>query len=167
MDCSVVQVGSHERVAVFFEEFFRSGIENDGHVRPQLEFLLPNGGCSIPMGLVGKTERMEEDWAKMFAIQNRTGTELDSELAIHSHGHRDTDAMESFLGLGSAKRSSNDGASAPNRRKYVRVLCWLYLADFVVFEYELPDECQQEPMQSAIALVRKSSAHSFMIQDKV
>ena len=159
-------MGSHERIAVFFEEFFRSGIKNDGHVRPQLEFLLPNG-CSIPMGLVGKTERLEEDWAKIFAIQNRTGTEFDSELAVHSHGDRDKDAMESFLGLGSAKRSSNDGASAPNRHKYVRVLCWLYLADFVVFEYELPDECQQEPMQSAIALVRKASAHSFMIQDTV
>eukprot|EP00438_Fugacium_kawagutii_P009869 Skav231642 [mRNA] locus=scaffold1144:234270:244498:- [translate_table: standard] len=41
-------VGSPERAAAFLNEFVRNGIEANGHVRPQLEFFLPNpDGCSV------------------------------------------------------------------------------------------------------------------------
>eukprot|EP00438_Fugacium_kawagutii_P008506 Skav210958 [mRNA] locus=scaffold713:353404:358088:+ [translate_table: standard] len=151
-------VGSTLRAAAFFEEgtegtcdfvsfevqeeFLRSGIDANGHVRPQLEFLQPLSGCSLPMDFIGKTEQAEEHWAKLFAMQNETVPKFDSLLAVHSHGDRDEDAMKTFL------------ASSP---KYTRALCWIYLGDFAVFEYELPDECQQEPMQSAVAKLRQVS----------
>eukprot|EP00438_Fugacium_kawagutii_P008507 Skav210959 [mRNA] locus=scaffold713:358424:359458:+ [translate_table: standard] len=134
--------GSPLRAAAFFKEFLRSGIDANGHVRPQLEFLQPLSGCSLPMDFIGKTEQAEEHWAKLFAMQNETVPKFDSLLAVHSHGDRDEDAMKTFL------------ASSP---KYTRALCWIYLGDFAVFEYELPDECQQEPMQSAVAKLRQVS----------
>ena len=133
-------VGSPDRAAAFFEEFLRSGIDVNGHVRPQLEFLQPLSGCSLPMDFIGKTERAEEHWAKLFAMQNETVPKFDSLLAEHTHGERDKQAMKTFL-----------ASSA----KYVRALCWLYLGDFAVFEYELPDECRQEPMQSAVETLRR------------
>ena len=135
-------VGSSVRAAAFFEEFLRSGIDVNGHVRPQLEFLQPFSGCSLPMDFIGKTERAEEHWAKLFAMQNETAPKFDSLLAVHSHGQRDKQAMKTFL-----------ASSA----KYIRALCWLYLGDFAVFEYELPNECQEEPMQSAVAMLRHVS----------
>ena len=135
-------VGSAVRAAAFFEEFLRSGIDVNGHVRPQLEFLQPLSGCSLPMDFIGKTERAEEHWAKLFDMQNETVPKFDSLLALHSHGERDEQAMKTFL-----------ASSA----KYMRALCWLYLGDFAVFEYELPNECRQEPMQSAVAMLRRVS----------
>ena len=135
-------VGSAVRAAAFFEEFLRSGIDVNGHVRPQLEFLQPLSGCSLPMDFIGKTERAEGHWAKLFELQNETVPEFDSLLALHSHGRRDEQAMKTFL-----------ASSA----KYMRALCWLYLGDFAVFEYELPNECRQEPMQSAVAMLRRVS----------
>ena len=133
-------VGSSDRAAAFFEEFLRTGIDVNGHVRPQLEFLQPLSGCPLPMDFIGKTEHLVEHWEKLFAMQNETVPKFDSLLAEHSHGERDKQAMKTFL-----------ASSA----KYVRALCWLYLGDFAVFEYELPDECRQEPMQSAVATLRR------------
>ena len=143
------QVGSPERAAVFFQEFLRSGIDINGHVRPQVEFMLPVEGCSVPMDFIGKDEELEADWQKMFALQNETVPSFDSNLATHSHGDTDHLAMENFLGYASAGNSSasTDGA------RYVRALCWLFLVDFAVFDYELPAQCQHELMADALALL--------------
>ena len=133
-------VGSYDRAAAFFEEFLRSGIDVNEHMRSQLEFLQPLSGCSLPMDFIGKIERVEEDWAKLFALENETVPMFDTQLALNNHGDRDKPGMRTFLSS-SAKR--------------VRALCWLYLGDFAVFEYELPKECQEEPLQSAVATLRR------------
>mmetsp|Transcript_21006 Transcript_21006/g.49928 ORF Transcript_21006/g.49928 Transcript_21006/m.49928 type:complete len:369 (+) Transcript_21006:65-1171(+) len=152
-------VGSPERAAAFFIEFLQTGIENNGHVRPQIEFFLPVGGCSIPMDFIGRTEHLPDDWVKMFALQNETVPPFDNALATHFHDHRDRKSMESFLGLARADNSTETSAPHTGSR-YLRALCWLFLADFAVFQYEIPNECQQEPMKSVLALVRKASKAS-------
>ena len=68
--------------------------------------------------------RLEEDWKKMFALQNETVPAFDNNLAVHSHGDTDHLAMEHFLANGSSSYTSPDS--------YVRALCWLYLVDFAV-----------------------------------
>jgi hypothetical protein len=91
---------------------------------------------------LAKLNVLRNNWAKLFDMQNETVPEFDSLLALHNHGERDEQAMKTFL-----------ASSA----KYMRALCWLYLGDFAVFEYELPNECRQEPMQSAVAMLRRVS----------
>ena len=151
-------VGSPERAAAFFIEFLQTGIENNGHVRPQIEFFLPVGGCSIPMDFIGRTEHLQDDWVKMFALQNETVPPFDNALASHYHDDRDKRGMDSFLGL--ARADSTDTSAPHTGSRYLRALCWLFLADFAVFQYEIPNECQQEPIQSVLALVRKASKAS-------
>ena len=134
-------VGSPERAGAFVDEFLRTGIDSNGHVRPQLEFFMPIGGCSMPMNFVGKTERLEEDWERMFAMWNETLPSY-REIALHGHSDRDEHAMETFLNL-------------PSSRRYMQALCWIFLADFAVFKYDLPEQCQQEPLQTIVASLRE------------
>eukprot|EP00438_Fugacium_kawagutii_P013976 Skav200727 [mRNA] locus=scaffold274:12112:12726:+ [translate_table: standard] len=143
--------GSPERVAAFLEEFFRSGIGGDGHVRPQLEFFVPDG-CSLPIDFVLKDEHSTEDWQALFAGQNQIPA-FDPALALHSHGHRDKNAMRSFLGL-----AGDRSTAAPRHGAYVRALCWLFLTDFAMFDYELPDECQHGLLQNTLKLFRNTSS---------
>ena len=136
-------VGSPERAAAFVDEFLRTGIEKNGHVRPQLEFFQPLKSCSVPIDFIGKTEQLEEDWARMFGMWNETVPSY-RRLALVEGGEREEHAMETFLNLSSSRR-------------YVQALCWIFLADFAVFEYDLPKQCQQEPLQSIVAGLRESS----------
>lgn len=152
--------GSPERVAAFFEEFLRSGIHTNGHVRPQLEFFLPSHGCSMPIDFIGKDEHLTEEWQALFAWQNQTIPAFDPELTPHSHGHRDHNAMRRFLGLATEDRS--EGAAVPRHgtSSYVRALCWLFLEDFAMFDYELPDECQHGLLRNTLALFRNTSSQT-------
>eukprot|EP00435_Cladocopium_sp_Y103_P071620 s321_g38.t1 len=154
-------VGSPERAVAFLEEFIRSGINTNGHVRPQTELLLPAHACSMPMNVIGKVEQLEEDWARIFQLQNQTAPPFDNSLAVDFHEPRDRLAMKMAFGLamadGSETRAAFSRNLTRNGARYLRALCWLFLADYGVFDYELPDECQQEPMRSAIALVREES----------
>ena len=147
------QVGSHERAAAFFEEFLRSGIDANGHVRPQVEFFQLVGGCAIPMDFIGKTEQIKEDWKKLFARQNDSAPPFDSRLATHPHDAVDKHAMARFLGLANDAEKSVQTEAA----RYLRALCWVFLAGYSIFEYDLPPECQQEPMRTAFALARSAS----------
>jgi len=59
--------GSVKRAEVFFNEFLKSGIFGDGHVKPQSEYLGHIKDCDIPMHFMGAVENMSADWS-------RTGT---------------------------------------------------------------------------------------------
>eukprot|EP00438_Fugacium_kawagutii_P023199 Skav215060 [mRNA] locus=scaffold1021:397785:398114:- [translate_table: standard] len=109
------------------------------------------------MDFVGKDEHLTEDWQTIFALQNRTIPAFDPELTPHSHGHRDHNAMRRFLGL-AGDRST--GAVARHGANYVRALCWLFLADFAMFDYELPDECQHGLLKNTLALFRNTSSET-------
>ena len=123
-----------------------------------MDFFQPVAGCSIPIDFIGKTEQVKEDWKKLFARQNDSAPPFDSLLAIHSHDPRDKHAMERFLGLANdADRSVQAGAVVPEPARYLRALCWVFLADYAIFEYDLPPECQQEPMRTAVALAHSAS----------
>ena len=168
-------VGSPERAAAFFKEFLRTGINLDGHVKPQLEFLLPNGGCSVPMNFIGKTNSMEEDWTRMFRLQECSlSAPFDEHLGLHPNDQADKVAMEISLGLESDRATDSSGDVATNtsselmlveatadmralvaalqqdRSKYLRALCWLLLPDFAAFNFKLPAACQQGQLRSLL-----------------
>ena len=133
--------GSLERAGAFVDEFLRTGFDSIGYVRPQLELFMPSGGCSMPIDFIGKTERLEEDWERMFAMWNETVPSY-REIALKGHGDRDEHAMATFLNL-------------PSSGRYMQALCWIFLADFAVFKYDLPEQCQQEPLQTIVASLRE------------
>ena len=56
--------GSVLRATAFFQEFLKNGINGDGHVKPQVEYLGQSQGCSIPMRFVGRVENITIDWPR-------------------------------------------------------------------------------------------------------
>ncbi|CAE7756352.1 Chst12, partial [Symbiodinium pilosum] len=62
---SAYPAGSSGRAAEFFRQYLKDGIRQDGHLRSQMEFFTPVGGCAVPYDFVGKVESMEEDWARL------------------------------------------------------------------------------------------------------
>ena len=171
---SKYSVGSPERAAAFFQEFLRSGVNRDGHVKPQLEFMLPAGGCSIPMQFIGKTEAMEEDWNRLFdGAEFECLSAFNASLGLHPNDQRDKRAMEISLGL--ANVTSTAKTASPfllevsadmhaiaitlrrNGARYLRALCWLLLADFAAFNFELPLDCQHVQLQNGTLAVVSST----------
>ena len=56
--------GSLPRATAFFQAFLKDGINGDGHVKPQVEYLGQSQGCSVPMHFVGRVENIAEDWSR-------------------------------------------------------------------------------------------------------
>ncbi|CAE7199358.1 unnamed protein product, partial [Symbiodinium sp. CCMP2456] len=180
-------VGSPRRAAAFFREFLRTGINRDGHVKPQLEFMIPNAGCSVPMGFIGKTESMEDDWTRMFeAHQCNLSSPFDESLGLHPNDEQDKTAMETVLGWtetstiepidgsydnatpsavalsqASADVRAIVAALQENGSRYLRALCWLLLADFASFRFNMPAACRSGLLhKSRFALLRAKPASS-------
>jgi len=180
-------VGSPRRAAAFFREFLRTGVNRDGHVKPQLEFMIPNAGCSVPMGFIGKTESMEDDWTRMFGVhQCNLSSPFDQSLGLHPNDEQDKIAMETVLGwTGTSTMKPNGGshnnttpsavmlsqASADvraivtalqeNGSRYLRALCWLLLADFASFRFDMPAACRSGLLyKSTFAFLRAERASS-------
>ena len=180
-------VGSPRRAAAFFREFLRTGVNRDGHVKPQLEFMIPNAGCSVPMGFIGKTESMEDDWIRMFGVhQCNLSSPFDQSLGLHPNDEQDKTAMETILGWtgtstiepvdssynnatpsavvlseASADVRAIVAALQENGSRYLRALCWLLLADFVSFRFDMPAACRSGLLhKSTFALLRAEPASS-------
>ena len=56
--------GSLPRATAFFQAFLKDGINGDGHVKPQVEYLGQSQGCSVPIHFVGRVENIAEDWSR-------------------------------------------------------------------------------------------------------
>jgi len=168
--------GSRQRAAAFFEEFLRDGVGRDGHVKPQLEFMIPCGGCSVPLDFLGRVENMENDWKRLLVKQDCTASAFDAfddSLGLHPNDVTDKLAMEKVLGVPlddvtlapqeseviSLAESTDMNAIVlalrQNSARYLNALCWLLLPDFVAFGYELPLECSQ-----ALVLHRYAKSHT-------
>ena len=113
---------------------------------------------------------MQQDWKRLFS---RAGLKclpaFDRSLGLHPNDEHDQRAMEASLGLAdsesagtpallqtSAIMRSMQVALKENGARYLRALCWLYLADFAALNFELPLECQQGHLKSTLLAVKPS-----------
>eukprot|EP00434_Breviolum_minutum_P028420 symbB.v1.2.025142.t1/scaffold2424.1/size79531/4 len=160
--------GSVLRATAFFQEFLKNGINGDGHVKPQVEYLGQSQGCSIPMRFVGRVENITIDWPRMFHDAHCDQRNFDTALGLHPNDPRDRSSMEALIrnpseeygpfALASTDEVTSAATSLQKREVasmqevltkssalHLRTLCWIYLPDFAVFRYEPPQLCQEEP----------------------
>jgi len=156
--------GSQERAAHFLQVVFR-GLHN-GHIVPQSEYILgmlgsvpgPLGSCPVPFDFVGKLEDFDEDWARLGArlhcppgsfLFNRSLGEHQSSLDSDHVGG----GMEGALSVFELREQDLDQRAAAkvastmlnalhaNGGALMRMICWFYLGDFALFDYDIPEEC--------------------------
>jgi len=139
---------SLERAKAFLETFVKFGDQFSSHMKPQSEHLAPvSGDCTLKLDFIGKSERFEEDWMAFSQAQG---------CASESSEPRDSQLVSAALG---AKRSSSTAAlraalDAENSA-YLRAFCWIHLADYVIFDYDLPKGCDEEEMLKIMALAKQ------------
>lgn len=153
--------GSVLSATAFFQEFLKNGINGDGHVKPQVEYLGQSQGCSIPMRFVGRVENITIDWPRMFHDAHCDQRNFDTALGLHPNDPRDRSSMEALIrnpseeygpfALASTDEVTSAATSLQKREVasmqevltkssalHLRTLCWIYLPDFAVFRYEPP-----------------------------
>lgn len=122
------QVGSPKHF-VHFVKFILQGGELEGYPLLQSQ-ALKEDACTSQFDFIGKAEFASYDWQ---ALASRMGCEssmFDSVAAnaMQQAESADYSAIKAFL-------TWNDGAMQ-------KVLCWLLLPDYAVFDYPVPQACQ-------------------------
>lgn len=95
------------------------------HVYPQATIFREKYGKH----LIGRMESFQEDWRE---IQDAFGIDVPIRK---EYGERESSKDAAQVGASWAKLLSN-------RPQYLRALCWLLLPDFLCFNYQLPEQCE-------------------------
>lgn len=141
----LAETGSHQQAQLFIDRFFEDGVMYNGHVKPQSEFLPPfSASCGLRMDFIGKVEDLSNGWSSFLASQQCAGHPFRSSLGQHPTEHSETFAMHSVL-------KSNEGV-------YLRAFCWLSLPDYVIFDYQLPQQCQDADILEVLQILQAAKA---------
>lgn len=149
--------GSRERAKIFMDRFFEDGAIYNGHVKPQSEYFAPfSSRCALPIEFVGKTETISEDWKKFMESKHcdAASTPFSNDLGQHPTDDGFKNAMENFFNEISLLAVDATSTSALRLKSvldadgyaYLRALCWLLLSDYVMFDYDLPEHCDEPEM---------------------
>lgn len=163
--------GSVERAADFLQSVFR-GSKNP-HVLPQSQYILgllgsvpgPLGSCPVPLDIIGKLEHFDEDWASIgerlhcppgsFPFNRSLGEHQSSMDPAHT-----VDAMRGAIeAIEVGREDSSQSAAAmyasamhaalrSEGGALMRMLCWFYLGDYALFDYDIPEECGIVPVDA-------------------
>lgn len=120
--------------------------------------------CSLKVDFVGKAESIGEDWKSLLKSHACTASiPFDLGLGRHENKIKDKDVISQVLSNNSLVAVESDAVSEAMSEalrlhggSYRRALCWLFLVDYVMFNYDLPEGCDQPEMQLVIA---KSRSH--------
>ena len=121
--------------------------------------------CSLKVDFVGKVESIGEDWKNLLKSHACTADlPFDLKLGRHDNQMRDKDVISQVISNHSLVAVENDLAVSQAMREglqlrggsYRRALCWLFLVDYVMFNYDLPKDCDRPEMQLVIAKTRSS-----------
>lgn len=162
--------GFATRAAIFLNHFFQTGVNGNGHVRPQIEFLAPSpDSCPFHMDFIGRTEHITEDWAKFMESQKCSGAPpFNNGMGQHPTKDEDRLAMNEGLGLSFMAleaQSTLFSAAAEHEMRhllktnssYLRAFCYISLPDYVTFDYDLPPECNDKDLLEIMALTKQMS----------
>ena len=153
--------GSLDRAKLFVRRFFQDGLIFNGHVKPQSEYFAPfSSTCKLPIDYVGKIEQISEDWKKFLESQhcdaaripynNSLGQHPTDEAERHAMYHlmalqefADTNVSDSDKSNGTRLLSSLHLQEVFRKHHYafLRAFCWIHLPDYVMFDYDLPEKC--------------------------
>mmetsp|Transcript_1312 Transcript_1312/g.2930 ORF Transcript_1312/g.2930 Transcript_1312/m.2930 type:complete len:345 (-) Transcript_1312:63-1097(-) len=158
----LAETGSHEQAQLFIDRFLEDGVMYNGHVKPQSEFLPPfSASCGLRMDFIGKVEDLSNDWSSILASQQCYGNPFRTWLGQHPT-HRETFAMSSIFGvkLYETKKAETAMHSVlkSNDSVYLRAFCWLSLPDYVIFDYQLPQQCQDEDILEVLQILQAANA---------
>ena len=121
--------------------------------------------CSLKVDFVGKVESISEDWKSLLKSHACTADlPFDLQLGRHENQMSDKDVMSQVLSKTHLLAVESDLAVSQAMSEalqlqggsYHRALCWLFLVDYVMFNYDLPKDCDQPEMQLVIAKTRSS-----------
>ncbi len=157
--------GSRERAKIFMDRYFEDGAIYNGHVKPQSEYFAPfSSQCGLPIEFVGKTERISEDWKKFMESKHcaAASTPFSNDLGQHPTDDGHKEAMVNFfnemslLAVDAARTSTLHLKSVldADGHAYLRAFCWLLLSDYVMFDYDLPEHCDEPEMLRIIQLTK-------------
>jgi len=126
-----VKVGSTRHAEKFLENVVHGTCDN-GHVLLQVQNLFAKE-CESHFDFIGKLEKLEEDWKQVGVEGGCPGglkwrTQPEHKSDVEDPGAEE--AMQNFLARG--------------HHRFLKVLCWWMLPDFIVFDYELPEPCAKD-----------------------
>lgn len=158
--------GSVERAKLFMERFVKYGVGFSSQVKPQSEHLAPlSRECALKMDFIGKVEHFATDFKHFLETELATpvcgplfgGMQMNEEMVSN-----ESRAMREFVNLAQSKRSDIASSMAAMKTAliiddaaYLRAFCWIHLADYVMFDYELPEKCDEEEMLKIMALTKE------------
>eukprot|EP00435_Cladocopium_sp_Y103_P035635 s1111_g9.t1 len=118
------------------QQFIKFGDQFGNHVKPQSEHLAPvSAQCALKLDFIGKSEHLSEDWRTFFEAQHcASEPQSAAQLVSAAQAERSTSTA--------AIRAALDAENSA----YLRAFCWIHLADYVIFDYDLPKGCDEEEM---------------------
>eukprot|EP00438_Fugacium_kawagutii_P030324 Skav218837 [mRNA] locus=scaffold3029:90342:100579:- [translate_table: standard] len=173
--------GTVKRAKIFMDRYFEDGALYNGHVKPQSEYFAPfSSDCRLPIDFIGRTEKLEEDWKEFLESRQCTAAEkpFSEELGQHPTDGVHKDAITrlfdevnqinlnrvSLLSVGSTTNSATARAAVSLRKvlenedfAYLRAFCWLLLSDYVMFDYDLPDKCNDPEMLEIVRMTKATA----------
>jgi len=166
--------GSMKRAQLFAERFFQDGLIFNGHVKPQSEYFAPfSPTCQLPINFVGKIENLAEDWKQLLESRSciKANIPFNNSLGQHPTDEKERKAMTDMLeSVNNAKflvkdrnRDNMTKSSKVHLRNvllkqdfaFLRAFCWISLPDYVMFEYDLPKQCNDPSMLKVIEMAKK------------
>eukprot|EP00438_Fugacium_kawagutii_P014597 Skav226990 [mRNA] locus=scaffold2341:256338:262952:+ [translate_table: standard] len=168
------QEGTSARARLFMDKYFEDGANYNGHVTHQSDYFAPfSSKCSLPIDFVGKTERIAEDWQRyMESLRCEASKKAFSNaLGQHPTKRLHKEALTKLLNVSSPVSLLSVGTSVKaamaqshikkilkaNGASYLKAFCWLHLIDYVMFDYDLPETCNQVEMQYVMNLTKVTS----------
>eukprot|EP00438_Fugacium_kawagutii_P014599 Skav226992 [mRNA] locus=scaffold2341:266761:269571:+ [translate_table: standard] len=164
--------GDLARAKVFMNRFFQDGELYNGHVTPQSEYFAPfSSECSLPIDFVGKTEQIERDWQRFLESKRcfpASKIPFSNELGQHptkSAQAEVEEALTQFLNISLLSVNTETTSTLASKASlhkvlrsegaaYLKAFCWLLLTDYVMFDYDLPKECDQSEMLYVLNLTK-------------
>lgn len=167
--------GTMARAKIFMDRYFEDGAIYNGHVKPQSEYFAPfSSTCGLPIDFVGKTEHILEDWKRFMESKqcDASNTPFSNDLGQHptEGGHKE--ALTKFFNFaGSSLLSVDTHVTAASQKHmknlkavlhggdyaYLRAFCWLLFSDYVMFDYDLPEKCNDREMLEVFNMTKTTS----------
>lgn len=157
--------GSVERAKLFMHRFFEDGVAGNEYIKPQSEYLAPfSQNCSLPLDFIVRAERLQSDYhtfleSKRCEKQEVSTSELSEMENSSSPNSKFKEVLNTFVNSALLQASS---ASSTAMKKvlhkssfaYLRAFCWMSFADYVIFDYAMPEKCNDQEMLEVLSLVR-------------
>mmetsp|Transcript_37112 Transcript_37112/g.75809 ORF Transcript_37112/g.75809 Transcript_37112/m.75809 type:complete len:384 (-) Transcript_37112:49-1200(-) len=171
--------GTMARAKIFMDRYFEDGAIYNGHVKPQSEYFAPfSPNCGLPIDFIGKTEHILDDWKRFMESKqcDAANTPFSNDLGQHPTEGNHKEALTKFFNFAGSRLLSVDTHVTSTSKQhmqnikmvlhsddfaYLRAFCWLLFSDYVMFDYDLPEKCNDPEMLQVMNLTKTTSRTSL------